>query len=74
MSELASKSLREFKDLPREELEQRLKDLREELFNLRFRNSMRQLDNALKIRHARRDIARILTLLQELAAVKGGPA
>jgi large subunit ribosomal protein L29 len=70
---MAGKSLRDLKNLSPVELEQRLKDLREELFNLRFRNSMRQLDNALKIRDTRRDIARILTLLRE-AEVKEGRA
>ncbi|MBI1797761.1 MAG: 50S ribosomal protein L29 [Candidatus Eisenbacteria bacterium] len=40
-------------------------ELREELFNLRFRNSMRQLDNPLKIRENRRELARLLTVLRE---------
>ncbi|MGH7727022.1 MAG: 50S ribosomal protein L29 [Candidatus Eiseniibacteriota bacterium] len=71
---MGGKSLRELTGLSPAELEQRLKDLREELFNLRFRNSMRQLDNALKIRSTRRDIARILTLLRQDAAAKGGRA
>ena len=71
---MPGKSLREFKDMTREELDQRLRDLREEVFNLRFRNSMRQLDNPLKIRHARREIARIETLLREQQVAKGGPA
>lgn len=47
------------------ELEQKMKDLREELFNLRFRNSMKQLENPLKIREVRRDMARIHTVLRE---------
>jgi len=40
-------------------------ELREELFNLRFRNSMKQLDNPLKIREGRREMARLLTVLHE---------
>lgn len=48
-----------------EELEGKLRELREELFNLRFRNSMAQLDNALKLREVRRDVARIETVLTE---------
>jgi large subunit ribosomal protein L29 len=47
------------------ELEAKLKQLREEAFNLRFRNSMAQLDNPLRIREVRRDIARIETVLTE---------
>jgi large subunit ribosomal protein L29 len=48
-----------------DEIRQRVGELREELFNLRFRNSMRQLDNPLKIREGRRELARLLTVLRE---------
>ena len=48
-----------------DEIRLRLTELREELFNLRFRNSMKQLDNPLKIREGRREIARLLTVLAE---------
>jgi large subunit ribosomal protein L29 len=43
----------------------KLQHLREEVFNLRFRNSMAQLDNPLRLREVRRDIARILTVQRE---------
>jgi large subunit ribosomal protein L29 len=52
-------------EMTTEEIAQRVTDLREELFNLRFRNSMRQLDNPLKIREGRRELARLLTVLRE---------
>ena len=58
------------KEMTPEEITQRVTDLREELFNLRFRNSMRQLDNPLKIREARREMARFLTVLREKEGVK----
>lgn len=48
-----------------DEIRARVGELREELFNLRFRNSMRQLDNPLKIRGSRRELARLLTVLRE---------
>jgi large subunit ribosomal protein L29 len=48
-----------------DEIRLRIAELREELFNLRFRNSMKQLDNPLKIREGRREIARLLTVLGE---------
>ena len=48
-----------------QELEVKLHTLREEIFNLRFRNSVQQLDNALRLRETRRDIARIETVLAE---------
>jgi large subunit ribosomal protein L29 len=53
------------RDKSPDEIRQRLTELREELFNLRFRNSMRQLDSPLKIRQGRREIARLLTVLRE---------
>ena len=48
-----------------DEIKARVAELREELFNLRFRNSMKQLDNPLKIREGRREIARLLTVLAQ---------
>ena len=58
------------KEMTLEEITQRVTDLREELFNLRFRNSMRQLDNPLKIRESRREMARLLTVLREKEGMK----
>ena len=54
--------LREFND---SELEHRLNEAKEELFNLRFQNATGQLDNIARIPHMRREIARIETLLRE---------
>ena len=48
-----------------DEIRSRVGELREELFNLRFRNTMKQLDNPLKIRESRREMARLLTVLKE---------
>ena len=48
-----------------DEIRHRITELREEIFNLRFRNSMKQLDNPLKIREGRREMARLLTVLHE---------
>ena len=48
-----------------DEIKGRIGELREELFNLRFRNSMKQLDNPLKIRAGRRELARLMTVLKE---------
>ena len=53
------------KEMTPEEITQRVSELREELFNLRFRNSMRQLDNPLKIRESRREMARLLTVMRQ---------
>ena len=53
------------RDLSLDELRKKTDELNEELFNLRLRNSVKQLDNPLKIREVRRDLARIHTILHE---------
>jgi large subunit ribosomal protein L29 len=53
------------RDMSPDEIRTRLQELREELFNLRFRNAMKQLDNPLKIREGRREMARLLTVQRE---------
>jgi large subunit ribosomal protein L29 len=53
------------RELSVDEIQARVTELREELFNLRFRNTMKQLDNPLKIREGRREIARLVTILRE---------
>jgi large subunit ribosomal protein L29 len=60
----------ELRELDVEELESRLSESKRELFNLRFQVVTGQLDNVSRIRHVRRDVARIKTILreQEIAA------
>ena len=53
------------RDQTLDEMRGRVAELREEMFNLRFRNSMKQLDNPLRIRESRREMARLLTVLHE---------
>jgi len=55
----------ELRNLTNEELNQRMKDLRTELFNLRFQTITGQLANPQRIRMVKRDIARIKTILKE---------
>lgn len=52
-------------DMSPDDVERRIADLKKELFNLRFRNTMRQLDNPLQIRFLRREVARLSTALTE---------
>jgi large subunit ribosomal protein L29 len=54
---------RELRQMTRTELETRLHDLEEELFNLRLRHVSQELTNPLRIRTVRREIARIHTIL-----------
>lgn len=56
---------RELRDLTREELERRLLSFKEELFNLRFQHAMRQLDNPMRLREVKKNIARVKTVLRE---------
>ena len=57
-----AKELRQLNDI---ELEHRLGEAKEELFNLRFQNATGQLDNVARIPQVRREVARIETLLRE---------
>jgi large subunit ribosomal protein L29 len=55
----------ELRDLTREELLKRERDLKEEAFNLRFRHSTGQLENTARMELVKRDIARIETILRQ---------
>lgn len=58
----------EIRNLSSEELEKKLKELKSELFNLRFQNAINQLDNPHRIVDVKRDIARVMTVLNEKKA------
>jgi large subunit ribosomal protein L29 len=60
----------ELKDLTAEELLKKEKDLKEEMFNLRFQHSTGQLDNTARLKQVRKDIARIETVLRLKALSK----
>jgi large subunit ribosomal protein L29 len=57
--------VREIRDLEEAELTERLESLKEELFNLRFQLATGQLDNPMRIKQVRHEIARIFTVLRE---------
>ncbi len=56
---------KELRDLTNNELETRLGDLKEELFNLRFQHATGQLDNPMRIREVKKTYARIKTIITE---------
>ena len=56
------------REMNAEDLKGKAKELQEQLFRLRFQKSLGQLDNALKLREVRRDIARVKTVLREKSA------
>jgi len=55
----------ELRELPYEELQEKLAGSKEEFFNLRFQLATNQLDNTARMKHVRREIARIATVLRE---------
>ena len=57
--------IQDIRDLSTQELEDKIKDLKEELFNLRFQNATNQLDNPMRIVSVKRDIARVKTVIKE---------
>jgi large subunit ribosomal protein L29 len=56
---------RQLRDLTDEELTRRLDETRQELFNLRFQSATGALENSARLRLAKREIARILTIQNE---------
>ena len=55
----------EYRELTEDELRQKYDDTKKELFNLRVQQSTGQLEKAVRIRELRREVARILTIMQE---------
>ncbi len=55
----------ELRDLTINELKLKLRDLKQELLNLRFQNSIGQLNNPRRIREVKKDVARVLTIIRE---------
>ena len=61
----AAKFTEELRSMSAEELNAKLKELKEELFNLRFQHAINQLDNPQKIVEVKKNIARVMTVLSE---------
>ncbi|MGF7186138.1 large subunit ribosomal protein L29 [Desulfitispora alkaliphila] len=56
---------KEIRDLTTEELQRKVSDFKEELFNLRFQLATGQLDNPMRIREVKKSIARAKTILRQ---------
>jgi large subunit ribosomal protein L29 len=66
---------REIRDTSEAELAQKERDLREELFRLRLRGATGQIENKMRARLVRRDLARVLTVQRERGrSTAGAPA
>ena len=58
-------SAKELRKLSESELDGKLRDLKDELFKLRFQHAINQLDNPHKIADVKKDIARVMTVIRE---------
>ncbi|MGH9154001.1 MAG: 50S ribosomal protein L29 [Acidimicrobiales bacterium] len=73
---MANRRTAELRDLEASELESRLAEAKQELFNLRFQLVTGQLDNSARVGQLRKDVARMNTILreQEIAAAEAAEA
>jgi large subunit ribosomal protein L29 len=55
----------EIREMNLDEMHRKVSDLREELFNLRFQHGIGQLENPQRMKQAKRDIARLKTIIRE---------
>ncbi|MGN1012938.1 MAG: 50S ribosomal protein L29 [Clostridia bacterium] len=62
---MKSSKINEYKNMSVEQLQKELKELKNELFKLRFQNSLNGLDNPKKITLVKKEIARVNTVLTE---------
>ncbi len=60
-----TKFVEELREMSAEQLADKLKELKEELFTLRFQHAINQLDNPQKIVEVKKNIARVMTILSE---------
>jgi large subunit ribosomal protein L29 len=61
---------REFRNMDPEQIKNEIRNLKESLFKLRFQHFTGQLDNPMKLRNTRRDLARAYTVLREKVGQK----
>ena len=61
----AAEFTKDLRKMSAEELDKKLKELKEELFTLRFQHAINQLDNPQKIVEVKKNIARVMTVLSE---------
>ena len=61
----STKFVKDLREMSAEELNAKLKELKEELFTLRFQHAINQLDNPQRIVEVKKNIARVMTILSE---------
>jgi large subunit ribosomal protein L29 len=57
----------QIREMTLEEMQRKVSDLKQELFNLRFQHAIGQLENQARIRQTKRDIARFSTVIREVS-------
>jgi large subunit ribosomal protein L29 len=55
----------EFRELTEDELLNKEEELKDQLFKLKFQHALGQIENAMKLKHIKKDLARIKTILRE---------
>ena len=71
---MKSSELNKIRELNNAELDKRLADLKEELFNLRFQHAINQLDNPMRLKAVKKEIAIIKTIIRENELKNGAEA
>jgi len=65
VNKMKAKEIKEVRSLPVEKLEEKLQELKKDLFMLRMQHATNQLDNPMQIAAVKKDIARIKTIIRE---------
>ena len=71
---MKSTEIAKIRELNEAELQTRLKDLKTELFNLRFQHAINQLDNPMRLKAVRKEIAIVKTIMRENEIKNGAEA
>ena len=66
--------LEKIRELNETELDKKLRDLKEELFNLRFQHAINQLDNPMRLKAVKKEIAVVKTIIRENGLKSGAEA
>ena len=71
---MKSTEIAKIRELNEAELQTRLKDLKTELFNLRFQHAINQLDNPMRLKAVKKEIAIVKTIMREKELKNGAEA
>jgi large subunit ribosomal protein L29 len=71
---MKSSEIQKIRELSDTELEKRLQDLKEELFNLRFQHAINQLENPMRLKAVKKEIAVVKTIIRENELKNGAEA